>query len=249
MMHNILTACAALCVMATVLSAGEDPTADFINRFDRLYKSTSSRGEMEVKIVTEHWTRTLKMRTWSRGQELMLIKVLAPKRERNMGTLKYKNRMWNYMPKTNKIMKIPPSMMMGSWMGSDLTNDDITGEYTLREDYEISLMKSDSLYNYFTCTPRPGTPIIWGKLIITARKEDHIPVKQEYYDEQGARVRVMHFRDITEFDGRRIPAVMELIPLTEEESKTVVRYIDMEFGVDIPDSRFSLKALREPVEE
>ena len=48
-----------------------------------------------------------------------------------MATLRIGNEMWNYLPKTNKVMKIPPSMMMGSWMGSDFTNDDLVKESSM----------------------------------------------------------------------------------------------------------------------
>jgi hypothetical protein len=36
-------------------------------------------------------------------------------------------------------MKIPPSMMMSSWMGSDFTNDDLVKEFTFLESYHFEI--------------------------------------------------------------------------------------------------------------
>src|SRR6056297_1942824 len=112
---------------------------NIVNKVDKLYRSESSYALMEMRIVTPHWERTLKMKTWSSGMDKTFIRIIAPKKEKGVGTLRIKNQMWNYLPKTNKVMKIPPSMMMANWMGSDFTNDDLVSEYTFIEDYNFSM--------------------------------------------------------------------------------------------------------------
>lgn len=240
---------AALALGFPVTGAEQAPETarEIVRTMDRLYKAESSRGTMEMKIVTPHWSRTLKMKVWSTGMENMFVRILEPKKERGVATLKRGDEMWNYLPKTNKVIKIPPSMMMSSWMGSDFTNDDLVREYTFLEDYTFSLFNPenpDSGLYYVECVPKEGRPIIWGKVTVAVRTSDFLPVWQKYYDEKNNVVRIMKFRDITTFDDRRIPAVMELIPQNEEGHKTIVRYVDMEFNVDIDTSIFTLRNLR-----
>ncbi|MGV0033783.1 MAG: outer membrane lipoprotein-sorting protein [Candidatus Azotimanducaceae bacterium WSBS_2022_MAG_OTU7] len=43
------------------------------------------------------------------------------------------------LSKINKVIKVPPSMMMGSWMGSDFTNDDLVKETQLIDAYSLDL--------------------------------------------------------------------------------------------------------------
>jgi hypothetical protein len=38
-----------------------------IDRVDKLYRSDSSYGEMEMKVVSEHWERTVSMNKWTVG--------------------------------------------------------------------------------------------------------------------------------------------------------------------------------------
>ena len=75
---------------------------------------------MEMQIVTPHWGENLGFGSLDTGdgQDLHLNSV-TQKGEGRRDPCGLRNEMWNYLPKTNKVMKVPPSMMMGSWMGSD----------------------------------------------------------------------------------------------------------------------------------
>ncbi|ERP38738.1 outer membrane lipoprotein-sorting protein [Chitinivibrio alkaliphilus] len=245
-MLRILT---VVSMMIGAVYASDTALEEFVSTFDDLYRSSSSRGRMRMEITTPHWEREMEMLSWTHGQEKMLIKVISPRRERNMGTLKVGTELWNYMPRTERITKIPPSMMMSDWMGSDFTNDDLTGAYTLKDDYEVSLVQEDSEYRYFSAVPQKDRAIIWGELRIQVRREDNLPVKQEFYDEHGELVRIMNFKNIQTFGDRTIPATLELVPQDEENRKTVLHYLDLEFDVTLSQDRFSTAALREPVRE
>ena len=138
-------------------------------------------------------------------------------------------------------------MMMSSWMGSDFTNDDLVKEYTWINDYHYQLVHPDSEQAdmvYVQLIPKENLPIVWGKIIVAARKADYMPVWEKYYDEKGSLMRVMNFKDIKTFDGRQIPSVMELIPQNKEGHKTIFRYLTAEFNASVSDDVFSLRNLR-----
>ncbi|MFW6131148.1 MAG: outer membrane lipoprotein-sorting protein [Candidatus Aminicenantaceae bacterium] len=220
---------------------------DIISKLDELYRSESSVGTMEMEIVTPHWERTLKMKTWTEGMDKTFIRILEPKKERGMATLRIENEMWNYLPKVNKVIKVPPSMMMSSWMGSDFTNDDLVKEFTFMEDYDFELTKIENpepSMIYIKCIPHKDVPIVWGYVITAVRDKDYMPVWQKYYDENRKLMRKMLFKDIKRFGSREIPSVMELIPLTKSGHKTTLRYLELNFNVTINDSVFSLRNLR-----
>ena len=145
-----------LCVAAGTAAAqsGDRPEVEkVVNAIDRLYRHDSSRTTMEMEIQTPHWTRSLKMEAWSEGMDKTFIRILEPRKERGMGTLRIENEMWNYLPKTNKVMKIPPSMMMSSWMGSDFKNNDLVKEFTFTDDYDFEYADASQIN---TSVPDPG---------------------------------------------------------------------------------------------
>jgi outer membrane lipoprotein-sorting protein len=218
-----------------------------IKDIDKLYRSKSSYSELEMHIITPHWERTLAMKAWSRGMDKTFIRITSPRKERGVATLRMDNEMWNYLPKTNKVIKVPPSMMMSSWMGSDFNNDDLVREFSLYEDYsyhETTVDNPDPDLIYIDCIPHEDLAVVWKNIVIAVRRADHLPVRQEYYDEKDRLMRVMNFKEITTFGDRTIPAVMEMVPQNKKGQKTEIRYIVVDFDVDVSDDVFSLRNLR-----
>jgi outer membrane lipoprotein-sorting protein len=237
-------------VEVPVYGAEADTSLDvgtIIKKVDQLYRSRTSYAEMEMEIITPRWERTLAMKVWTEGMDKTFIRITAPKKEQGLSTLRLENEMWNYLPKTNKVMKIPPSMMMSSWMGSDFTNDDLVKEFSLFEDYSYEPATvpepRDELY-YINCLPREDLPVVWGNIVIACRRSDYLPVWAKYYDEKGELMRVWRYSNIQEFDGRRIPATMEIIPQHQKGHKTIMRYRSAEFNVPLDKDIFSLRNLR-----
>jgi hypothetical protein len=92
--------------------------------------------------------------------------------------------MWNYLPKVDRTIKIPPSMMLQPWMGSNFSNDDLVKESSFVEDYTHELVETDDsgevpVYRV-VWTPRPDASVVWSRLEFNVR-EDSIPVSLAYY--------------------------------------------------------------------
>ena len=218
-----------------------------VKRIDELYRSGTSQTNIEMQIVTPHWERTLALEVWTQGLDKTFILITSPKKEKGVATLRIGNEMWNYLPKTNKVMKVPPSMMMGSWMGSDFTNDDLVKESSMIEDYTYELITPADAqpdHCYIQLLPKEDSPIVWGKLVVAIRESDRIPVWQHFYDETGRLARVMNFKEVKSFDGKTIPSVMEMIPQNKEGHKTVVRFVDAEFNKKIDKKVFTRRNLQ-----
>ena len=240
--------CLALLTCSTALAqAGERDATAIIKKIDDLYRSDASHGKLEMEIVTPHWQRTLTMEVWTEKLEKTFVRILEPAKERGVATLRIGTEMWNYLPKTNKVIKIPPSMMMSSWMGSDFTNDDLVKEYTFLDDYDFHLVTPDDAKEgelYIECIPKPGRPIVWSQVLIAVDADTSLPIWQKYYGERNELMRTLHYGDIRTFDKRRIPAEMEMVPENKEGNGTTVRYLDLEFNVSLSPEIFSLRNLR-----
>lgn len=218
-----------------------------IKAVDELYRSQTSRADIEMQIVTPHWERTLTLKVWTKGMDRTFILITSPKKEKGVATLRIGNEMWNYLPKTKKVMKVPPSMMTGSWMGSDFTNDDLVKESSMLNDYTYELITPrDAQPNhlYIQLLPKEDSPIVWGKLIVAIRESDKIPIWQHFYDESNRLTRVLNFKEVESFNGKTIPSVMEMIPQNREGHKTVVRFVDAAFDTEIDEKIFTRRNLQ-----
>jgi len=242
------TLIAALMLTAAGAASGQRTAREIIDHVDRIMRGESSRGTATMEVVTENWQRSMTMEMWSLGTDHALIRITAPKKEEGTATLKSEDEIWNYLPRVDRTIKIPASMMMGAWMGSHFTNDDLVKESRLIEDYEIEISHDgdrDGMTVWeFTLTPNPEAPVVWGYIEYQVRQDDMMPTWTRYYDEDGTLVRTMTFSDYRVMGGRLVPAVMELLPVDKPDERTLFRYSELEFDIDIDESFFSLRALR-----
>jgi outer membrane lipoprotein-sorting protein len=226
-----------------------DPKA-IIDHVDRLLRGESSDGEMTMTVVTERWKRSLTLRVWSQGTDRALIRVIAPAKEAGTATLKAGGDIWNYLPKIDRVIRVPTSMMMGSWMGSHFTNDDLVKESRLVRDYDVAVSfdgeRGSTRVWEFTLTPRPEAAVVWGKVVIEVRQADLMPTWGRYHGEDGGLRRTLTFGSYRVLGGRLVPTTMTVVPADKPTESTVVQYTRLRFDVAIPPETFSLAALRQP---
>jgi outer membrane lipoprotein-sorting protein len=222
---------------------------DILDKVDDLYRGTSSHGKMTMDVVTAHWKRTLSLEFWSKGKDKSLVRILAPLKEKGSATLRSRNEIWNYLPKVNRVVKLPSSMMSASWMGSHFTNDDLVKQSRFADDYSFEItrqgMKDGQDVVEITCIPKPEAPVVWGKVEVVVRRSDYQPIVIRYYDEGLRLARTMTFSDVKELSGRSLPTVMTLTPEDKPGEKTQVTYNNITLDVSLSDDVFSLRNLQE----
>ena len=237
---------------ATLLLAWAPPASPreidgkaILRQIDDLYRGRSSAARTTMHIKTEHWERTLEMQGYSKGTERSLVRIVRPKQEEGTATLKVEDNIWNYLPKTRRVMKIPASMMMGSWMGSHFTNDDLVQRSRLEEDYDFELEDLTEAGRWrITLVPHEDAPVVWGKIVIELQKEPLLPIWMEYYDEDGEAVRRSTYEDVQTIADRTLPLKMRMVPLDKPDEFTEVHYQELRFDVELDDSLFSIQALK-----
>ncbi len=221
---------------------------EIVDRVDRILRGDSSIARLSMEIQSKHWKRSLEAKAWSKGTERALILILKPVKEAGMATLKAEDNIWNYLPKVERVIKIPSSMMMGSWMGSHFTNDDLVKESRMIRDYTIVTSfegerDGEDVWE-FTLTPHQDAAVVWGKIVMEVRQKDDMPTWQRYYDEEGVMVRTLTFSEYRKMDDRLVPTQMEIRPLDSPEEYTRVIYEELDFDVELEDGFFSMRNLR-----
>ena len=246
---------AAVTLTTVALLAAAAPAAaqidarELIDRVDRLLRGDSSRGVATMEVVTAHWERQMTMEIWSLGTDYSLVRLRAPQKEAGTATLKAEADIWNYLPKVDRTIKVPASMMGGAWMGSHFTNDDLVKESQLVEDYDVELVfdgeNADGVSVWeIRLTPKPAAAVVWGSIDYQIRQSDDMPLWTKFYDEDGELARTMEHGEFREFDGRTVPGVMDMYPSDKPDERTTIRYDELEFDVDLEPSFFSLRSLQ-----
>ena len=235
-------------IFSNYVNASNLDPEKILDGVDDLYRSNASHGIITLSVTTVNWQRTLTLEQWSKDEDKSLFKILKPKKEKGLATLRVDKNVWNYMPKVKRVVKIPSSMMSSSWMGSHFTNDDLVKQSRMAEDYTFSItyegMKDDKEVIEITCLPNKEAAVVWGRVAVVVYADNHIPLRMIYYDEDLLLSRTLEFTNIQKMDGKMIPVLMNIIPADEPGESTTIKWEEIKFNIAIDDEFFSLRKLQ-----
>lgn len=213
------------------------------------WRGNSSYSEMTMSIHRPDWQREVSMRGWTRGDKDSLVRVTAPKKDVGTATLTLDNSMWTYSPKVNRVIKVPSSMMSQSWMGSDFTNKDVSKADEILHEYTHTLLRTEQQEGFkvyvIEALPKENAAVVWGKQIIWIR-EDHIMLREEFYDQDGVLVKFMETLKIEIMDERAVAQAQRMTDAEEENKWTEITVHTIDFNIELKDNLFTLSNLRNP---
>lgn len=236
--------------LTPLLYKSQDLTArQIIEKADAIMKGVkSTKAEMTITTIRPKWTREMSLKSWSKGSSNSMIYITAPAKEKGTTFLMKEKEVWNWLPSIERTIKMPPSMMMQSWMGTDFTNDDLVQQSSIVVDYEHNLI-GDSIIDKRACyklelIPKEDAPVVWGKIYSWVDKKDFIQLRVEFYDEDDYLINIMLSSEIKVMGGKLLPTKMEMIPVEKKGQKTIMTYKSIEFDIEIEDSFFSIQNMK-----
>jgi len=243
---------AALAFLAALTTAHAqsmpDPAQLLRHAYDN-YRANSSAATVTMTIHRSDWERSLQMKSWTRGDDDALVRFLAPAKDAGNATLKTGQDMWVFNPKLNQVIKLPPSMMAQSWMGSDFSYNDLSKSEDILTQYTHRLIGTETAGGRtvwtIESTPKPGAPVIWGKLVLKLR-DDYVIVEETYFDQDMKPARRMTADRIGSLGGRAYPLVMTMHPLDTPGAWTRIETSEAQFNIAIPPYLFTLSNLQNP---
>jgi outer membrane lipoprotein-sorting protein len=249
----------AICLGLTWLSLGQvseaaddQPAREIVDRVAQLFISQSSIATVEMQITREDSHRKISMQFWSLGESNILVRIRGPQEDAGTAILKVGNQTWCFLPKANRTVKMPASMMMTPWMGSDFTLNDLVKQSRLTDDYEIATsfegQQDGVAVSEYTLTPKRTAAVVWGKITLEVRQADRMPVRQRYYDEDGKLVRELTFSEYKTVSGRLIPTRLVMQSMDKGGKKaveqTTITYEKIVFDEPISEETFSRRNLK-----
>jgi outer membrane lipoprotein-sorting protein len=247
-MKSIFLALNLILAAAPAFAASE--ATELVEKSETQTRGKSLQAKVSMSVDNAGAKRSVSFRIWSEGREKALIKVLSPTKDRGTGNLRQDLNLWQYLPNIERVVKIPPSMMLQSWMGSDFTNDDLVKTSSLARDYTHAIEKKEDMNGEpsvkVICTPKPDAPVTWGKVVLWLRAKDAVPVKQEFYLENGELVKVMEGSEIKTFGSHTIPTKLTMKNLKKAGSQTTLEYQNVVFDEKISPKTFTQETLQRP---
>jgi outer membrane lipoprotein-sorting protein len=248
-----LLALAVVCLAASPVAAEELDAASLVRRIEDVMRGDTVRYKAAMTITRPRWSRTVRLRSWDdRNQRRSLIRILAPAKDRGTGFLKVEGSLWTYLPRVERTIRMPPSMLLQSWMGSDFTNDDLVRESSIVDDYVPTLLGEREVAGVaaigLELMPKEDAPAVWARIELWVDRERLAPLEETFFGEaqEGAfePLRRMHFSDVREVQGRPFPHRWVMLVLDDPGKSTSFEIDEIRFDDELPDSLFSLATLK-----
>ncbi|RAP37238.1 outer membrane lipoprotein-sorting protein [Candidatus Marinamargulisbacteria bacterium SCGC AAA071-K20] len=163
-----------------------------------------------------------------------------------MLTYTHKNRnddQWLFLPALNRIKRISSNNQSGSFMGSEFAYEDISSEEI--EKYTYKLIKNDTLngravwvIERIPTNKKSG----YSKQISFTDKVYKNPLKIEYYDRKGERLKTSTFSGFKQYGKYWRQSKIEIINHQTQKS-SVLTWSNRKMGIPIPANDFHKNSL------
>ena len=231
-----------LLLLSALLFANE--AEDIIRKVDHNMRGKNVYMKMHMTIKTKNHQRTMAMESWSEGKKKSFVKIISPSKDRGITFLNLNGQMWQYIPKIERVIKIPPSMMLQNWMGSDITNDDVVKQSSIVDDYHAKLLSKKRNIATIQLTPKPNAAVVWGKIISKVNTTNYTEIEDVFYDENGQKIRVFTYRNVKKFGKYNLPTVWKIKPLKKKYNVTTLVIEKAVFDGKISSQYFQKSALK-----
>lgn len=233
-----------LFLVTSVLLLNANEAKDIIQKVDANMRGKNIYMQMKMRIVAQGYKRSMQMQIWAEGSKKSFVKILYPPKDRGITFLSLNNQMWQYVPKIERIIKIPSSMMLQNWMGSDITNDDMVKQSSIVDDYNAKLLQLKNNHAFIELTPKEDAAVVWGKIVSEIDLKTYTNVEDTFYDEYGKEVRTFRYKNVKKVGGYFLPTIWIIQPSNKKKSYTKITIEDVKYDGDISQKYFEKSALK-----
>ena len=236
---------AILFLLASLTLLNAEQTAEqIIQKVDKNMRGKNLYTQMKMSITSQGHTRSMVMRIWAEGNKKSFVKTIYPPRDRGITFLSLDNQMWQYIPKIERIIKIPPSMMLQKWMGSDITNDDIARRSSIVDDYDAKILQTQGNIVTIELLPKEDAAVVWGKIISHIDTSNYTNTKDVFYDEEGIEVRTFTYENVKKYGDYFLPTYWKITPSDKKDGFTEITIEDVKYDTKISQQYFNKSALK-----
>lgn len=250
-----------LACASAIASAQPAPDASRLARSaDAALRGKTTTRAVRMTVVRS-WVgapRVVAFHSWDdRRHGRGFIRVLSPARNAGTSYLRLPPNVWIHVPRSERTALVAPDALLSPWLDSDFTLDDWLHVSSDVDDYEHALLRTEEdadgrpgvrayVVEY---RPREQAATAWGRIEAWIAAEGGLPLRRDYYDREGVRIRTLRFHDFLEQEGRVFPQRWVMSSAGAPGRETRVEFESIAFDLEIDDAIFTTRNLKEPVAE
>ena len=236
----------SLLSLTGAVSLGALTGAEVIERMERNERHSSVHSTGSLQISDRFGTRTKTFISTAVGDDRSLLEFTNPE-EAGQKILRLDDEIYLYFPEAEEVIHLQGAALRENVLGSDFSYEDMTGESSLLDDYEVELEGTEPIdghgllstashrdpgatwcirFRWCGSTPRSSSPAAWSS-----------------FSRRGRPLKEMVISDYREVGDKLIPVRLEMSDLMKKDSRTVFLIDTIEVDIAVDESLFSLEEL------
>lgn len=249
-MKKFLFVCFIIFCIFSTLSGRENLSGrDIMQKVKDVPNGEDRKGETTMILINKKNNRRVRKVLFFEKEmgkkSSSVMYFTAPADVRGTGFLQYSyddksknDDKWLYLPAFKRLRRISSSQKNDRFMGTDFTYDDMSRHHI--DDYRHKFLKEEK-YEGKKCwiveSRSKNKDSMYGKTVKWVRKDNHIPVKVEYYDKEGKPLKVMKVEKLEKKNGFWV-AVKTVMHNVQENHKTIMTIDEISHDSGLKDSFF-----------
>lgn len=234
-------------ISITILNAELPDGNEILKQIDKNMFTQRVVSTSQMIVHGRRGSRTMKLKTWTEGNDRSFSEYLEPPRDAGTKMLKLEDKLWIYNPSADRTIQISGHMLRQSMMGSDISYEDMMEENELAQIYS-AITIGEEVYNDEDCWVLELTAIVDDAAYHTKKvwidKLKMIPLKEERFGKSGKLLKTTEILEVMKVKDRWYPKRMTFKDALKKGKGTEFIIVEIIFDEEIPASRFSKAMLR-----
>ncbi len=206
------------------------------------YSSSSFSAELEIRRGKRMLKKTFN--GYSIGENFFM--EFTNPDDKGVRYLKLKNDLYIYLPDIDDVVRLSGDMLKQSFMGSDLSYEDLMQEDPLKyykaNELKDTLVDNKKLHILELVDTTGTAPYHRVRLLVDVEK--NIWLKEELYSKTGRKMKEVEALEYKETNGRLYPVSIIMRDLRLRDSYTKFTFSKIALDIQIPERHFKLENLK-----
>ncbi len=215
---------------------------EIIDRVDKNVVANTISYEANMIISLSGQVREKKFIGYIQGKNQAYMEFTAPARDKGTRFLKLGDEMWIYVKDVEKATKIAGHMLRQSLVDSDFSYDDITSNEKLKEQYNISLLGIDTVFNracYSLELTGKIEEVTYYKRKLWIDKEYYYPLKQELFAKSGKLMKEILITGFKKIGDKNYPTKIRMENKLRQNTYTELVLDNVKLDISLPERVFT----------
>ncbi len=236
-----------ICGLSSFAAAETPSGEEIVKKVDQNAYSNTRIAVAQMVIHLARNTRTVKAKSWVKGQDKSFTEFLYPPRDAGTKMLKLGDELWMYTPETDRTIKISGHMLRQSVMGSDLSYEDMMEDRKLLDEYSATVTGEDTVRGR-KCWVLELTAKVSDVSYVTRKvwvdEERYVPLRENRFAKSGKLLKTTEVMNVSRHEGRWVADRVVFRDALKQGAGTEFSIDSLQLNVPIPDYILSKASLR-----